>query len=111
MKNIELLEHQIALQRVRDAGIEMEIDAAYAVAYNIHNMKQALDPYIESRKTIEQKHMREDGEIDTIALSSDDDLNKLNDIEVECDIRKVPLDTLPKTIGVDIMTALYFMIK
>ena len=55
--------------------------------------------------------MREDGEIDTIALSSDDDLNKLNDIEVECDIRKVPLDTLPKTIGVDIMTALYFMIQ
>ena len=41
MKNIELLEHQIALQRVRDAGIEMEIDAAYAVAYNIHNMKHA----------------------------------------------------------------------
>ena len=110
MKNIEMLEHQIALQRVRDAGIEMNIDAAYAIAYNIHGMKQALDPYIESRKTIEQKYMGESG-IDTDALGKDEDLDKLNDIEVECDIRKVSLDALPKTIGVDIMTALYFMIQ
>lgn len=111
MKNIEMLENQLALGRLRDSGEKMDIEVSYAIASNMIAMEKALDPYIEERKKLEEKHRKEDGTIDAKGMEGDEDFKRLNEIEVDCDIRKVPIEKLPKEISVQDMIALHFMLE
>lgn len=110
MKNIELLENLLRLREVQQSEAKLDINAAYNVAANIHTIDAALKPYLEEREKIENKY-KLDSDMDREALSQDEDLRRLGEIEVDVSIRKIKLASLPKELSVKDATALFFMIE
>lgn len=116
MKNIEIMNKLVALQNVKNSEQSFDTPVSYAIAYNIHALKEASEPYIEERKPLEERYIQigEGGRIineDSVGMAKDKNIKQLDNLELDVNIRKVKLSDFPSNIPVKYMDALFFMVE